>query len=137
MARAVPKGGPALKQAIHVARARAGITSDMQLALQSGVHYDTLMNWYGGRTVPRPAEVKRVADTLGVSYGDLLAAYEGREPEPPELHDAIRELVEEMRLDRRQQTQAIASLTQALYALVKSLPAVNPRLHEPLGDQPQ
>jgi transcriptional regulator with XRE-family HTH domain len=67
-------GGPALRQAIHVARARTSIDSDTQLALAAGVHYDTLMNWYSGRTTPRPHAIRKVAAILGVPYGDLLAA---------------------------------------------------------------
>jgi transcriptional regulator with XRE-family HTH domain len=105
-------GGKALKQAIHVARARTDITSDAQLALRSGVHYDTFMNWFGDKTVPRPHEVKKVADVLGVRYGDLLAAYEGHDPQPPELHVVIRELVEQI----RQQTEAMTELARAMTA---------------------
>jgi hypothetical protein len=90
----MPKaGGAALKQAIHVARARAGITSDMQLSLRAHVSYDTLMNWYGERTVPRPNELQKVARTLDVSLTDLMGAYEGRDPEPAPLTDAIADLV--------------------------------------------
>ncbi len=116
-------GGPALKQAIHVARARTELTSDMQLSLRSGVSYDTLMNWYGDRTTPRPAEVKRVADTLGISYSILMAAWEGRDPEPPALQDAIRELVEEMRLSRAQQDESTQVILRALAALLDRDPA--------------
>lgn len=116
-------GGKALKQAIHVARARAEITSDVQLALRSGVSYDTFMNWFGDKTTPRPAEVKRVADVLGVSYGDLIAAYEGRDPQPQPLQDAIRELIEELRLSRAQQDEATLALLRALAAVVRPDPA--------------
>jgi DNA-binding transcriptional regulator YiaG len=111
-------GGPALKQAIHVARARTDITSDMELARRSNVSYDTFMNWFGDKTVPRPHEVKKVADVLGVSYGALIAAWEGREAEPQPLQDAIRELVEEMRLSRAQQDEATMALLRALAAVV-------------------
>lgn len=116
-------GGAAIKQAIHVARAKAGITSDVQLAARSGVSYDTFMNWYGDKTTPRPAEVKRVADTLGISYGDLIAAYEGRDPEPQPLQDAIRDLIVEMRLSRAQQDEATLALLRALGAVVRRDPA--------------
>lgn len=90
-------GGKALKRAIHVARARAGLTSDVQLSVQAGVHYDTLMNWYGDRTVPRPAEVKKVATVLGVPYGDLMAAYDGTDPEPKPVQDALVDLANVLR----------------------------------------
>lgn len=104
-------GGPALKRAIHVARARTDMTSDMELARRAHVSYDTLMNWYGDKTVPRPHEVKKVGDVLGVSYGDLIAAWEGKDPEPPVLVDKIDELITEIRelvraLDRRERSRS-------------------------------
>jgi len=110
-------GGPALKQAIRVARAKTPITSDMQLARAAGVHYDTLMNWYSDRTTPRPAEVRKVAAVLGVPYGDLLAAYDGRPLEPQPLQDAIRELVDELRASRLANDQQIAQLVEAITEL--------------------
>lgn len=123
-------GGTALKRAIRVARARTDITSDMELSRQAGVHYDTLMNWYGNRTTPRPFEVKKVAAVLGIPYGDLMAAWEGYDPEPPPLQDAVRELVGEMRalvaesrLARAQQDEATMALLRALGALARSDPA--------------
>jgi transcriptional regulator with XRE-family HTH domain len=119
-------GGRALKKAIHVARARAGITSDMQLSLRSGVHYDTFMNWYGDRTRPRGAELQRVATTLGVPFATLEAAYEGREPEPQPLQDAVRdltgavrELVVEIRGDRTAQALQLEKVEAVLDGLVQ------------------
>lgn len=105
------QGGKALKQAIHVARARTDMTSDVELARRAHVSYDTLMNWYGDKTVPRPHEVKKVGDVLGVSYSDLIAAWEGKDPEPPPLQEAIAELVVEIRelvraLDRRERQRS-------------------------------
>lgn len=91
-------GGQALKTAVHVHREQAGITSDRQLSARAGVHYDTLMNWYAGRTLPRPAELKKVADVLGVRLVELMDVYEGRDPAPPELVEVIGELVVELRL---------------------------------------
>lgn len=105
------KGGAALKQAIHIARAKAGITSDVALSAKARVHYDTLMHWYGDKTVPRGAELKRVAEALGVGYADLLAAYEGTDAEPPELSAAIRE-----------QTAAIKELVAAIRATLPPPP---------------
>jgi transcriptional regulator with XRE-family HTH domain len=123
-------GGAALKRAVRVARARTEITSDMELARRASVHYDTLMNWYGGRTTPRPFEVKKVAAVLGVPYGELMAAYEGYDPEPPPLQDAVRELVGEMRaliaesrLARAQQEEATMALLRGLGALGRSAPS--------------
>lgn len=115
-------GGQALKQAIHVARARTDMTSDTQLSIRANVSYDTLMNWFGDKTIPRPHEVKKVADALGIRYADLMAAWEGRPIEPPPLQDAIRELVEELRLSRAQQHEATLQLLRAVGALFPSTP---------------
>lgn len=95
--------GERLKRAIHVARARANILYDTDLATRSRVSYDTLMNWYGGKTVPRGAELRKVGLVLGVAYADLMAAYEGRDPEPQPLQEAMRD-----------QTEAIRDLIEAI-----------------------
>lgn len=115
--------GERLKRAIRAARVQAGFTSDMQLSVRAHVHYDTFMNWFSGKTTPRPAEVKKVAEVLGVSYAELIAVYEGRAPEPVPLQDAIRELIEEMRLSRAQQDEATLALLRALAAVVRPDPA--------------
>ena len=112
-------GGQALKAAIHVARARAGIPSDVQLTRVSGVSYDTLMNWYAERTVPRPHELKKVATALGASYADLMAVYEGRAAEPVPLDQAIRELAAEIRVTRQAQDSHVAALVGAVEALLR------------------
>lgn len=117
-------GGRQLRRAIHIARARAGITSDSELAQIAGIHYDTLMNWYSDRTTPRPAEVRKVADALGASFADLMAAYEGRAPERPTLEGAIAELVTEMREGRRQQELLTVQLARALTALLVAVEAL-------------
>ena len=116
-------GGQALKRSIHMARERKGIPSDMQLARAAGISYDTLMNWYSGRTVPRPAELKKVADATGTTLVALMDAYEGRDPEPPTLVEAIRELVAEMRLSRAQQDEATVAMLHALGAMAAQLPS--------------
>jgi transcriptional regulator with XRE-family HTH domain len=103
-------GGARLKQAVHVARAKAGITSDVQLAQRARVSYDTLMNWFGGKTVPRGHELEKVAKATGTSLWVLQAAYEGRPADPPPLHDAIRDLVGEL----NRQTAAITALVDEL-----------------------
>lgn len=118
------EAGGRLKRAIHVARAKAGITSDMQLSMRAGVSYDTFMNWYGGKTRPRGAELQRVATTLGVPYASLEAAYEGRDPEPQPLQDAVRDLtgavrqlVAEIRDDRERGKDAAEAILRAAEAL--------------------
>jgi transcriptional regulator with XRE-family HTH domain len=116
--------GDRLKRAIHVARARANILYDTDLSVRAGVSYDTLMNWYAGKTVPRGAELRRLGQTLGVSYADLMAAYEGLEPEPQPLQAAVRELVvtvqslvSEIREDRQRGQDAAAAILRAAQAL--------------------
>jgi hypothetical protein len=59
-----------------------------------------------------------VADALGVRYGDLMAAWDGRDLEPPPLQDPIRELVHEMRLDRAQLHETTDAILSALAALL-------------------
>ena len=115
-------GGSALKQAIHIARERADLASDVEVARRAGVSYDTLMNWFGNKTTPRPAELRKVADSLGIRYGELMDAWEGRETEPPPLQTAIRELIAELRLDRAQQHEATIALMRALSTLVRGDP---------------
>ncbi len=123
----VDAGASALKRTIRTARERQGITSDLQLASKAGVSYDTLMNWWSGRTTPRPAELKKVADVLDVRLVDLMDAYEGRDPEPPSLVDAIRELADEirvlvydLRLSRVQQEEGTAAILRALGVMAQS-----------------
>lgn len=124
----MPGAHEELKRALRSARSRAGITSDVDLALRSGVHLQTIQNWMYGKTTPRPSELSKVAKVLGVRYDDLYAVYEGRNPEPPPLQDAIRELVEELRLSRIQQHEATMALLAAMGASAGRVP-------EPSGRQ--
>ena len=121
--------GADLKAAIHVARERAGITSDMQLARQASVSYDTLMNWYAERTTPRPAELKKVGDAIGVRLVELMDVWEGRDPQPPvleerlsEVIDALHVLVRELRLSRHQQEESTEAILRALGAVARTGP---------------
>ena len=111
-----------LKRALRAARSNAGIKSDQELALRSGVHLQTLQNWMYGKTTPRPAELSKVATALDVPFADLMAIYEGRDPEPPPLQDAIRELVEEMRIDRRERHEAHIAMLQMVQGLITKIP---------------
>ena len=113
-----------LKRAIRSARNIAGISSDQELALRSGVHLQTLQNWMYGNTTPRPSELSKVARALDVPMDDLMAVYEGRQVQPPPLQDALRELVAEMREDRREareSRQEMIRLISALVALAASI----------------
>lgn len=123
-------GGQALKRAIHVARARTDMTSDMELSRRAGVSYDTLMNWYGDKTTPRGHELKKVADALGIRYASLMDAWEGRPSEPPPLQEAIRELVVEMRLSRAQQDEATMAILRALGAVLPASPSPRGRRND-------
>ena len=111
-----------LKRALRAARSNAGIKSDQELALRSGVHLQTLQNWMYGKTTPRPSELSKVAAVLDVPFADLMAIYEGREIEPPPLQDAIRELVEEMKIDRRERHEAHIAMLQMIQALIAQIP---------------
>lgn len=91
------EAGQRLKRAIHVARARKGITSDAALSADSGIAYDTLYNWYSGRTTPRGHELRKLSLFLGVAFSELQAVYDGVDPEPPPLQDAVRDLVDTLR----------------------------------------
>ena len=115
------EAGERLKRAIHVARARAGLTSDVQVATRSNVSYDTLMNWYSGRTNPRGFELRKVAEALDTSYPLLEGAYNGTDPEPMPLQDAVRDLIRslddlvgELRLTRAEQLVSQEMLVDAL-----------------------
>ena len=121
-------GGARLKKAVHVARAKAGIASDVQLAQRARVSYDTLMNWFGGKTVPRGHELEKVAKATGTSLWVLQAAYEGRPPDPPPIQDAIRELVAELnslvgelQRDRSERAEAIEARLRAVEVELRSL----------------
>ncbi|HET7029966.1 MAG TPA: helix-turn-helix transcriptional regulator [Candidatus Limnocylindrales bacterium] len=135
-----PAGGQALKTAIHIARERVEIPSDRQLAFRAGVSYDTLMNWFAERTIPRPAELGKVAKVLDVRLVELMDVYEGRDPQPPgleqrlgELIDELRIAVMEMRMGRVQQEEQTAALLRALGLSVRSVPG--PR-ETPSGNEP-
>lgn len=56
--------------------AATGIGSLAALAREADVAYDTLHAWFRGRA-PRPDAGGKVAAALGVTYADLLDAYEG------------------------------------------------------------
>ena len=112
----MPGNHEELKRAIRAARNKAGIPSDQELALRSGVHLQTLQNWMYGNTTPRPSELSKVARVLKVPMADLMAIYEGRQVEPPPVQDAIRELVTEMRRDRETMQRLIEILSQKVVA---------------------
>lgn len=97
------------------------MTSDVQVSERAGVSYDTLMNWFAGKTSPRGAEMRRVADALSVPYVALEAAYQGVEQEPLPLQESVRELVDslndlvaELRMTRAEQVVVVEQMAEAL-----------------------
>lgn len=99
--------GLALKRAIHMARAAAGVPSDVALATTAGLRYQTLMDWYAERSRPTPGPLGKVAEALGVPVADLWAAWERRPAVSSDIGaligalnrqaDAISDLVSQMR----------------------------------------
>lgn len=104
----MPRSGLILKRAIHVARAAAGIRSDVALADAAGMRYQTLMDWYADRSRPTPGPLSKIAEVLDMPVADLWAAWEGRPTRP----DDIAELV--AALDRH--TEAVTALVEELRA---------------------
>lgn len=128
------EAGQRIRHAIHVARARnTDHTSDTALALAAGVHYDTLMNWFSGKTMPRPFHVRRVAEVLQVPYGDLLAAYEGTAPPDQPLHEAVGELVVELRGFLEAERQARANQDRRIAEALRALASVMSPTIEPVA----
>lgn len=128
------EAGQRLKRAIHVARSRSRFTSDVQLALAAHVHYDTLMNWYGGRTVPRPASIKQIADALDIPYADLMAAYDDRQPEAVPIEQAVADLIVEIRVAMVEERQARASLMRTIAAALAAAVSVPSTLSNGNGE---
>jgi transcriptional regulator with XRE-family HTH domain len=81
--------GQSLKRAIHRGRIEASIRSDRALAKQAGVRYQTLMDWYAGRTRPTPATLSQIAVALQVKLGDLWAAWERLPEAAPGVGDPL------------------------------------------------
>jgi transcriptional regulator with XRE-family HTH domain len=120
----MPGDHEALKRAMRAARNQAGYESDSSLALDAGVHLQTLQNWMYGKTTPRPSELSKVARVLDRPMDYFMAIYEGREPEPKLLEDAVgeltavvRELVAEIREERARGQDAAAAMLRAAAVL--------------------
>lgn len=72
------QAGQRLKSYMLDRMSARGIDTLVELAEKADVAYDTLHAWFRGRP-PTPRAGGRVALTLGVTYSELLAAYEGAE----------------------------------------------------------
>jgi hypothetical protein len=87
------QGGARLKEYVLDRFPVTGLDSLVQLAEEADVDYDTLHAWFRGRA-PSAKAGGRVAERLGVTYSELLAAYEGRDPMLPVRDDELRRLIE-------------------------------------------
>jgi hypothetical protein len=72
-------GGRRLKAFVQDRMGVVGIGTLVALAEEADVSYDTLHAWFRGRP-PTPRAGGKVSLALGVTYSDLLAAYEGTTP---------------------------------------------------------
>lgn len=63
------------------ARGELGYDSDAELWRYLGVGRDTAQAWMRGERPPRRDLGQKVAEKLGVTYADLLATYDGTEPD--------------------------------------------------------
>ena len=74
------ENGTRLRHFIREHMAHQGIDTLMELARQSDVGRDTLQAWFRGRR-PTPRAGGKVAATLGVTYYELLKAFDGSSDE--------------------------------------------------------
>lgn len=88
--------------------AECAIASDSELARQADVTRETLIRWWGGGRIS-PYAGERVAEALGLSYEDLLAARDGRAQRPSDeieamldraAEKAVRRVLAELRRER-------------------------------------
>ena len=63
------------------ARGELGYDSDAELWRYLGVGRDTAQAWMRGERPPRRDVGQKVAEKLGITYADLLAIYDGSEPD--------------------------------------------------------
>lgn len=82
------------------ARAEFGLSTDGELWKKLGVGRDTAQSWMRGERPPSRALGSEVAARLGIRYDDLLAVYEGREPEDMDAATVIAALEWAIRLVR-------------------------------------
>jgi hypothetical protein len=71
------EAGRRLKAYVQDRMGQVGIATLVELSERADVAYDTLHAWFRGRP-PTPRAGGRVSLELGVTYSEMLAAYEGR-----------------------------------------------------------
>ncbi len=76
------EAGQRLRRFVDERMAARGVGSIIELADTADIGRDTLYAWFRGRE-PTPRPGGKVAAILGVSYRELLGAYEGHKETPP------------------------------------------------------
>lgn len=91
--------GKRLRDYMRTAMSRAEIDTVSELARRGGVGRDTLQAWWRGERQPTPLPGGRVAKVLGVTYAELLAAWDGSpaDLEPQQLIAAFEWAIAQVR----------------------------------------
>jgi transcriptional regulator with XRE-family HTH domain len=91
--------GKRLRDYMRTAMSRAEIETVSELARRSEVGRDTLQAWWRGERQPTPLPGGRVAKVLGVTYAELLAAWDGQpaDLEPQQLIAAFEWAIAQVR----------------------------------------
>lgn len=76
-----PAAGARMRTYFTRARGEFGFESDAELWRYLGVGRDTAQAWMRGERPPRRDVGQKVAEKLGITYADLLAIYDGSDPE--------------------------------------------------------
>ncbi len=58
---------------------KTAVLTQQELANAVGVHLRVVQSWEAGEAMPRPANIRKLAEVLGVTPREVLAALERRE----------------------------------------------------------
>lgn len=87
--------GARLRRAIEEGIGRStDVRSISALCRVARINRNTIYAWFTGKAVPSSQLLSRVAHALDMSLMDLVAAWEGRYPEPTE--ELVRELIDRL-----------------------------------------
>lgn len=101
--------GQRLRRAIEEGIGRStDVRSISALCRVAHLNRNTIYAWFTGKAVPSSQALSRVAHALDMSLMDLVAAWEGRYPEPTE--EAIRDLTDRLDMLSRQLAVIIKKL---------------------------
>lgn len=91
--------GQRLRRYIEINMHRADIATLSEVARRGGIGRDTLQAWMRGERQPTPGPGNRVAKALGVTYAELLAAWDGNpaDLEPQQLIAAFEWAIAQVR----------------------------------------